>query len=189
MFAIVIAVSVRSCSSGSGIDRNIPLFILLASNFQLDIPTKATLSSSFCSSYSNSACITFNGLCGDISARPISSKTINDIISSFSLFNDGSFNVCLAFSYNFSRPSDVLVLEPWYECTITLGYILKNGCDESPPFMELHNNLNAYDLLHPGLPHMNNGNLQLIQTNNANTFSSNALFFAIPLGSSILSNT
>ena len=74
------AVFLVSSSSGSGIDKNIPRFILDASKAQFDIPTKAIFLSPSFKSYSNSECITFRGLLGECSASPISSKKIIDIL-------------------------------------------------------------------------------------------------------------
>lgn len=67
------AESMRSSSSGSGLDNVIPLFYLEASNAQFEIPTKATLNSS------RRECKTLSGLCGEISANPISSMITRHI--------------------------------------------------------------------------------------------------------------
>ena len=68
---------------------DIPLFIFAASKAQFDIPKNAILFSPSFSSYSNFAWITFKGLLGECSARPISSKYIIEIFIALScLFKD-----------------------------------------------------------------------------------------------------
>jgi hypothetical protein len=59
--------SFKSSKVGSGLDRVITLFILEASSYQFEIPTVATFGGS------NKLWSTLRGLCGDISANPISS--------------------------------------------------------------------------------------------------------------------
>ena len=88
-----------------------PLFIFEASKLQFDIPTKAIFLSSSFKSYSNSACITFKGLLGECSARPISSKKIIDIFLSLSLFGT-FFKIFLAFKKIFCTPFEVLPIDP-----------------------------------------------------------------------------
>ena len=71
---IVIEVVIISFSLGSGILIVIPLFIFDESKLQLETPKNDTFLSSLFRSYSNSLWITFNGLWGECSASPISSK-------------------------------------------------------------------------------------------------------------------
>ena len=186
---MITAVSIRSSSSGSGNERNIPLFILLASSFQFDIPTNATLLIAL-SSYSNLEWITFNGLCGDISAKPISSKNIIDITSVTALLASPCVlfvSTFVALSNNCNTLSDVDVALPWNEVTIKRGYRAKKLFCEFCPFIALHKNCTLNDLLHPGLPHIKTGILFITHTNKVNIFSSKAAFFAIPCGTSIWS--
>ncbi len=71
---IIVPVSLRSSTFGSRVDSYKARFIFKASRRQLEIPTNPYR----LFSTSSSACNTFNGLCGESSARPISSKTITD---------------------------------------------------------------------------------------------------------------
>ena len=185
---IVKAVCFVSFSVGSGIDKNIPLFIFDASKDQFEMPTKAILLSPSFKSYSNWECMTFKGLLGECSANPISSKKIKDILfflsSSFSLLYLSLDNL-----KTFRTPSEVLSIEPWYEFNIIFGNLLNNKAFEELPFIALFINWTLKDLLQPGLPTIKIGILLLIVTNNENILSNKALFFAIPFSSSMLFTT
>ena len=56
--------------------------------------------------------------------------------------------------------------------------------NESLPFIDLNINWALKDLLHPGLPIINNGIFVFKHTKIENKFSNKALFFAIPLSKS-----
>ena len=112
------AVSSRSFTSGSIIDKNNPLFIFEASKTQLEIPTKATCSSFFISSYSNNLCSTFSGLFFDSSASPSSSKYTKEIIFSFPF---SPITIFFALSKTNSIPCEVDVFDPWKDVRIILG--------------------------------------------------------------------
>ena len=127
--------------------------------------------------------MTFNGLNFDISARPISSKKIIDLISSsFSPFSFLDLNTSFAFSNTFKTPAEVLVSLPWKVIRIILGYFLKKLFLENSPFIAAYNKFALRLLLHPGLPQINKGILVQTQTNKANILSNRALFFAMPIG-------
>ena len=172
-----------SFSLGSGIVTVIPLFILEASNIQFDTPKNEIFLSSSFKSYSNSLCITFKGLWGECSAKPISSKYIVLILDLFSF----TFNISLAFSKIAFTPSEVLFNAPWYVLTYIFGYFWKNEFVDMLPFIALFINWTLKVLLHPGLPMVNIGIFVLIATNKENKFSNNALFFAIPFSNLTLS--
>ncbi len=98
------AVNTKSLSPGSGLDKYKALFIFEASNLQLDIPTNAK--GLFYSS--NKLCRTFNGLCFEISASPISSKRKTTII----LSPASVFRYLFPFSYACLIPSEVQESDP-----------------------------------------------------------------------------
>ena len=177
-------VFIVSSSSGSGIDINIPLFILAASSSQFEIPTKAILLSPSFKSYSNSEWIIFRGLYGEYSARPISSKNIIGIIFFLSSF-DKFFSIFLVLENTLSTPLEVLPIDPWYELIINFGINLNNGLFDELPFIALFINWTLRDLLHPGLPTIKIGTLFIIVVNNENIFSSKALFLEIPFSNLI----
>ena len=64
----------------------------------------------------------------------------------------------------------------------SFGKVLKSKESESSPFIDLNNNWTLNDLLQPGFPTMNNGILEVIQTNNTNILFNRASFFVIPEG-------
>lgn len=203
-YAIFNADSFKSSSVGSGLIKVIARFILLASSCQLDMPIVGIFiaswftenyfiifASGFCNERgvfcgSSNSWRTFSGLCGDISANPISSMITKTCISYwFSLHLLKYYCLASAFSNTFLIPAEVDYSDPWYMRVKIDGNFLNRSFLEQVPLKDLVTKFIAKDLELPGFPTMNKGILLMMQTIIAKIFSFKRLLRPMPYGISI----